>query len=243
MKLPKTVIDNRVSVLVHRAAYTLRTYGLFSFLKQACLYLVTNGFTHRAIYVYVNDLSFIPEFSPKIKNYQLKIISEPGEVDELVKQGFDFSSYCKYYRNVPELKQTLIKGAILFAVFVGQELAHTTWVTLNEEAKQDIDTVPYTVDFQSGEVCSGDSETNPKYRRLGLYAYTRSKVFYFLKQNGFSRDRFAINEDNIASRNTLAKFNSRICTKGVMTRVLLWSFWREKPVKGSIEAKDTIGNR
>lgn len=224
------MIESRASILFQKALVVLRRRGLPSVIKQTFLYLLENGFMRKTFYVYENDFSHIPEFVPKTENYTLKVISKLGEVDELIAQGFDFSSYRKFYRDVPELKQTLAKGAVLFSVFVGKELAHTTWVALNEQAKQDIDTVPYKVDFQNGEVCSGDSETNPKYHRLGIYAYVYSNIFQFLKQEGRSIDRFTIEKSNTASHHTLAKFNSEVRAEGSLTRILLWSFWKEKPV-------------
>lgn len=229
------MIEDRARILFQKALAVLRKRGLLSVIKLTFLYLLENGFMHKTFYVYENDFSHIPEFVPKTENYTLKVISKLDEVDELIAQGFDFSPYRKFYRDVPELKQTLAKGAVLFSVFVDKELAHTTWVALSEQAKQDIDTVPYKVDFQDGEVCSGDSETNPKYRRLGIYAYAHSNVFQFLKQEGWSIDRFTIEKSNTASHHTLAKFNSKVCAEGSLTRILLWSFWKEKPVNRGLK--------
>lgn len=227
------MIDNRAGILWSRALSVLRRQGPASFLKQTMLYLLTNGLTRKSIYLYENDFSHIPEFLPRAENCELRVIYKPSEVDDLLAKSYDFASYRKFYRDMPELKATLAKGAILFAAFVDRQLAHTTWVALTESAKQDIDSVPYKVDFEAGEVCSGDSETNPKFRRLGLYPYVYSNIFTFLKREGHPLDRFAIEKNNTASNHTLEKFGSRIYAEGRLIRFLLWSFWREKPAGNS----------
>ncbi|MFC1864242.1 hypothetical protein ACFLYG_00215 [Chloroflexota bacterium] len=224
------MIQSRASKLSRTAFNVLRRHGLFFFIKHAFLHLVENGFTRKVYYIYENDFSHIPEFTPKIENYVLRVISKPSEVDEMLAHGYDFKSYRNFYRDVPELKQTLAKGAIAFAAFVGKELAHTTWVALNEQAKQDIDSVNYKVDFLGGEVCSGDSETKPKYRQLGIHASVYTKILQFLKQEGYSKDRLSVEKRNIISHHSHVKVNFKVCTQMTVTTILWWSFCMEKPM-------------
>lgn len=228
------MFQNMASLYFERARDILRRHGLISPLKQSFLYLVRNGFKHKITYLYEIDLSSdIPEFIPKVEDYTLKVISKPSEVDELIAQGFDFGFYRTGYRDIESIKQTLSKATIVFCVFVDKELAHIGFVPMNKEAFSYIGGLPFKVDFQAGETSTGLFETNPKYRGKGIYVYAYSRAMQFLKEKGFSRLRFAIDKDNIASQKGLAKLGSRVYAEGRETTVfLVWRFWREKPPEG-----------
>ena len=117
---------------------------------------------------------------------------------------------------------------VSFDVFhVSGDLAHTTKVALKEEAKKEIDDLPYLVHFEEGEVYSGASLTYPKYRRRGLYSYTRSHVFWCLSDWGYKIDRFNVRKSNAVSLHTLQKLGTVIVGEGRYVKVLGWHNWRE----------------
>lgn len=111
------------------------------------------------------------------------------------------------------------------------ELAHTTKVALTEAGKRTVDVLPYRVDFQGGEVCSGASYTLPKYRRRGLYYYVRSHVFRHLAEAGYSRDLFSVRKDNRASLHTLTKLGGCRVGEGRYIRIAFLTSWKETMYK------------
>jgi hypothetical protein len=220
---------DKLTLLVRKGRGILREEGVVVFIKRALLFVISPLFRRETYYVYEKDLNELDEaeFRPKTQNCTLKITSTPEQIDELMAEGFDFS----FHPNIYDIKKRISRGAIAFCAFVGQDLAHITWVALNKEAKRDLDVLPYAVDFSNNEVCSGASETNPEYRRMGIYAYVYSKIFSFLSGEGLSIDRFTIGKDNIASQNALAKFNPIIYAEGEYSKFLWWKFWKEKPIQ------------
>lgn len=194
----------------------LQEQGLVSFLRQIFIY--------RTYYIYENILDG-PQFTPKVDNVSLKILSKPEQFDELVENGFNLS-----YWDINTFKEKASRGVIVFCVFVKQDLAHITCVALSEEAKNAVDPFPLTMDWQN-EACSGQSRTDPNYRRMGLLTYVYSEIFRFLKERGLLRDKFTIEKNNIASNKALAKFGSRVIGDGFCLGFLWWKFFHKKSVK------------
>ena len=218
-----------IGVLFRRSKEILQREGLLPLIKRAFLFsvrsLVGFFFSYGNYYIYEKTLNGMTEseFTPKIQNPTLKILYTPMEVDELIAEGFDFSSYS----NIENLKERLGKGAILFCVFIGRYLAHTSWVAMSEESKRDIDILPFAVNFQS-EVCIGSAVTYPKYRRAGIYTYVYSEIYRFLKEKGWCKAKFSVKIDNIAPQKAQAKLGSGIIAEGRYLKLLWWKSWKEK---------------
>ena len=223
--------SNKASTLLKRGKDILRQEGLRALIKRGFLWSSSSFFTYRNYYMYEEKMSDAAEieFTPKIENYLLKVISTPEQVCELIAEGFDFGSY------IDDINKVLRKGVIVFCAFVERELAHITYVALTEEAKNGYGERPFVVDFLHNEVCSGGSETDPKYRRKGIHVYAYSRIFQFLKEKGYLIDRFVIARDNIASRNAMAKFGPRIYAEGRYLKLLWWESWKDKPIEKIIQ--------
>jgi GNAT superfamily N-acetyltransferase len=221
-------VESKVGVLWGRGVNIWRRRGFLALIKGTFLYLLANGLSFRAIRLFENDLSNLPENKQKKDNWELIKMSSPVEVDELVAMGFNFDNYNTFFRDISNLKETLKKGALLLGIFVDKQLAHTKWVALTEKAKQDFDAVPYKVNFEGGEVCHGGSETFPQYRGQGLHSYALSQMYSLFKKEGYVLDRCATVKNNAITQHVHQKFGSRNSGEGILIRFLLWSFWLRK---------------
>ena len=114
--------------------------------------------------------------------------------------------------------------------FVGQELAHEGWVALTEEAKRQVDSLPYDVDFLNKEACTGGTYTKPKYRGKGFMVYSYYKRLEYLRDIGVVKSRNAVCISNIASQKAHAKLEPTICARARYWKILRWEFWRETPL-------------
>lgn len=213
-----------VDILYHRAKYILRNEGLWAFVRQGLSFVGNLFLGYGNYYVYEKALSPADEevrFKPRI-DCTLRVISSPDALDELIAQAYDFKAM--------NFRPKLEKGALAFCLFVGQELASVTWVAPSKEAKQEVDYLPFNVDFRGGEVCSGASFTDHIFRGKGLFSYTYSHIFSHLARSGVSKDKFTIEVNNTASQRALAKFNPLKSGKGHYLRILSLQFWKEQPV-------------
>ncbi len=214
---------DRLGILLKKAKVILQEEGVIPFIKRAFSFFRTFLFNYKTCYIYENTLDG-PRFTPKTQDVNLKILSTPQELDELIANGFDLS-----YQDINDLKKKISQGAIPFCAFVKQDLAHITWVALAEESKREIDPFPFKIDWQN-EACSGLSGTTPNYRRMGIYSYVYSEIFRFLKEKRRSKDKFRIDKDNIASHNALVKLGSEIYAEGRTLKVLWRKFYKERPL-------------
>lgn len=214
-----------LDILYQRARYILRHEGWWAFIRQGFAFVGNLFFSYGNYYIYEKDLNSIDEeikIRPKV-DCTLKIISNLDELDELIVQSYDFKAM--------PFRPRLERSAIAFCLFVGQELASVTWVAPSKEAKKEIDYLPFKVNFEAREVCSGASFTAPAHRGKGLLAYTYSYIFPYLANNSISKDKFSIEVNNIASQKAHAKFNPLITSKGRYLKIFWWEFWKELPME------------
>lgn len=214
-----------VDVLYQRGKYIVHHEGWLSFLKQGFSFVGNLFSSYGTYYIYEKELNPADEetnFKPKI-DCTFKVISSLEEFDKLINQCYDFKAM--------NFRPKLGKGALAFCFFVGQELAHVTWVAPNKEAKEEIDYLPFKVNFEAGEVCSGASFTDPRYRGKGLLSHAYSYIFPYLVKAGILKDRFTIEAGNLASQKAHSKFNPVITGKGRYLKILWWESWTEEPME------------
>ncbi len=219
---------NRLVSLLKKAKRILQTEGLISLIKKGFTFLRVCSFSYGTYYCYEHTLKERDEadFLPKLYDITLKIIVSKEEADKLVSSGFDFGSYFS------TIKDWLDKGAIVFCIFVGRELAHIGYACLTEEAHKNLEP-PYRVNFINNEVSTGGTITIPKYRGNGLMTYGEFKKCQFLKSKGITTDRYAVATSNLVPQRVMAKFSPKIYAKAYYLKVLGWRFWKEKPLVGS----------
>ena len=216
-----------LDALYQRARYIVRNEGWRTFVRRGFSFVGNLFFSHGNYYIYEKDLNSTDEeikFKPKI-DCAPKVVSSPEGLDELIAQGHDFKAM--------NFRRKLEKGAIAFCFFAGKELVHVTWLAPNKEAKQEIDYLPFKVDFEAGEVCSGASFTDPAHRGKGLFSPIYSLIFSYLAKGGTLKDKFTIEVSNVASQRALAKFNPVTTGKGRYLKILGWQSWKESPMEGT----------
>lgn len=222
---------DKLNLLLKKSKKVIQEEGLFTFFKKAISFF----FSHRTYYVYeraANDISEI-NFSPEVKNYKLEIIPTLRQLDKLGQDGYNFKTI--------NLKIGINNGALPFCIFSGKEIVHVSWIAMNEKAKKEVDTIPFKIDFQKGEVCSGGSFTDPQYRGKGLLSYVYSYILPYLAEHGFSKVKFTIDEKNIASQKAHAKINPMFIGKGHYFKIFGIGIWKEEPLasKNSVNYENT----
>lgn len=225
------IIKNRADILFRKAKNILREEGVISFMKKVLLFskycmnvFVKMFFSYETVYIYENRLDKVEFTPPNIKDFSLRIITAPEQIDELLILGFDLN----FHANMGTYKEKLDKGGILIYGFVGKKLVHTNWMALSKEAN--FDPYPYKIDWQH-EACMGPSFTMPEYRSKGINAFAYSEMFRMLKEKGRSKAKFTIAKSNIAHRKSQAKVGSEVAGKCRLLKILCWRFWIEKPTK------------
>jgi len=219
-------VTSKPGVLFRRARYIVQSEGFVPFIKRALLFLKRFFFYSQIYYIYEKTLNGSGvEFMPKTQNVTLKVIFRPSQLDELIAEGFDISPYPDDKNG---LKKMLNKGAILFCVFVHQELAHANFALISNEAKRIWYPSSFVVDYQGGEVSTGGAFTVPKYRGAGFYTYVCSQIYQLLTEKGFSKVVFTTSKDNIAAQKAHTKLGTRLCGEGRLLEILLWKSWKEK---------------
>jgi len=107
---------------------------------------------------------------------------------------------------------------------------HTTSVALNSKAKGRIDIIPYKVNFDEGEVCSGGSYTVPEFRNRGLYSWMYSFIFHRLYVEGYKLDKASVNKNNKISIHVHEKVGFKRIGEGFYLNILGLRMWRENKV-------------
>jgi len=212
-----TVIDPRR--LLNAAIWTMQKEGLVSLIKQVFSNLITN----LDVYIFKKDLDLVNEYKPKIKDFTLEIISFDDQLFDLIEDGFKIVLDL----NIDELVHRIIRGEVLFCVFVGKNIAHRSWVAMNESGETDM---PLKMNWEK-EAYIQQCVTNPKYRGMGLYPYTLSKIFEFLREKGKSVAKIIVTKNNIPSIRGVMKAGFKVCSQARYIRLFfLVEFLREKDI-------------
>jgi len=119
---------------------------------------------------------------------------------------------------------------IKFHIYRGNALAHTTSIAFTNKAKQKIDVIPYKVNFNESEVCSGGSYTVPWYRNRGLYYLVYSHILHYLYANGYKADKASVNKNNKISIHVHEKLGFKRIGEGFYLNILGLRMWRENKV-------------
>ena len=165
------------------------------------------------------------ESTPKIKDFVFEIVTTGQRLKDLAAQGCDFGI------NIIGAEEKLNKGAIMFCIFMGKELACVHWAAANQEAINTlINKTCYKTDFSNNEAYLGWSETNPKYRRAGLSMYVILEKVRLLTTMGKTTGKCLVARNNVASRKAIIKCGGRIYGEGRYLKILSWKSWKEKPV-------------
>ncbi len=200
--------------------------GLLSFVMEGIRFLRESVFVYKWYYMCELPLNGPMQFepTPKIQDFVFEIVPTNQRLDELAAQGFDFGIHGIRARD------KLDKGALMFCIFIGKELACIHWAATTLEAMDMIFRIPYKVDFLNGGVYIGWSETTPKYKRLGLSQYLIAEKLKLFATMGKTTGKWTVVRSNRASQRLTIKIGGRIYGKGRYVKILWWSSWKERPV-------------
>jgi len=164
------------------------------------------------------ESDFLPDFS----TYTVSILTSAEQIAELTRQGYSNSREMEAYT-----RQGLDSRAIAFLIFAGSDLAHIGWIMMSYRSKAVFDNLPYRVDFENGEACTGGTETIPKYRGKGLMTYGYYLRFEYLRKQGVVKSRNAVDVGNLASQAVHAKFDPYIYAKARYVKFLWFKYYKE----------------
>jgi len=212
--------------LIASARQIYKTKGVVALVGRTLLYLRQHllMYVHCYLYECIIQERNEADYIPKIRGFNLKIVSTNDQADEIASEGFQDIRDCDLLVNA---RSCLNKGAIAFCLFMGQELAHIAWVATNKEAKNTFDHLPYHVDFANGQACTGGTLTLPKFRGNGFMAYGQFKRLEFLQKQGYKTSRNAVATDNKVSQKVHAKFDPIIYAEARYLKIARWTFWKE----------------
>jgi len=221
---------NRISWLPRRAKQVFQTEGFISLVRRGFAFVAFRFFRYQTYYLYETDLqgTFRERTEayvlPRIQNFTFKVVSTKQQADELEAEGLEFRSHAV------NANDRLDKGAVAFCVFSERDLASIGWVAMTQEVKDSLAQRPFRVDFPNGEACGGNSWTNPKYRGMGLMAYSLFKRLEFLRESGKIRYRATGHKRTIASRKAATKVGCEIYAEARYLKILWWKSWKETPL-------------
>ena len=209
--------------LLNKAKRVAKEEGLPTLVNKTFVRLKSRIFRYATLYCFEHELRERNEadFLPKIGDLTFKILSSAEEAGKLSKDGFDFGRYGE------SIRYQLDKGATVFCIFAGRELAHMGYTITNEKAHLELEPF-FRVNYASHEASTGGTVTVPEYRGKGLMAYGYFKRFQFLMKKGITTSRNAVLTDNIVSQRVMAKLEPKVYAKLYFFRIFRWRFWREK---------------
>lgn len=220
-----------IRILTSRALQILREEGLPALLRHFAAFLVyLSGHFVKwdSVYLYEYDLASgeMPQSHALPESYTLHVVRTNEEADQLAELGFE-----DFRTKFIMARRNLRRGAIAFCVHEGRELANVGWIGLTKRAKECLDRIPYSVDFEHGEAVTGGVFTVPKYRGRGLMFHCLSERLKYLQERGYRVNRDASRTGNAASLRVTERFAGKPWASGFYVRVLGWSYWREKPLE------------
>lgn len=227
--LGREIMRDRMLASFRRARDIIRTEGLVRLIRAMLSLMVWHLYRRRTYYLYehypdtIRDLNE-NQLMPRIDDFVLNVVCTNQEADEMEANGFKFRSYAAHAR------QSLNRGAIAFCMFAGKELAHISWVALNERAQHSINDLPLKVDYSQNEAWTGGTVTMPKYRRRGLMAYSNLKRREFMTGRGIGVARNTIATDNYIAQKVHSKFRPQSLEKVSYKRILFWESWKKIPM-------------
>lgn len=194
----------------------------------------------RKYYIYrypvprVDDL--IP--TPRVDGPEIKFVTCNTDVDRLVDEGYEDPRVVLRYA-----ERRIRAGAVGCLAYVDKEFASAGWIAFCEEAMATYDDLPYAVDFERGEACTGGSWTERRFRGLGLYAYVFGHELRYIRGHGRTVCRNSIAVNNVASQRGQARYGARLCAIGRETRVFGWRRWTENPAEGACPSLSASSER
>ncbi|GEM_PF-2438470 len=155
---------------------------------------------------------------PETRETSLTVIKTPEEANALISAGFDLGN-CPFLDNA---KKWLGKGVILFLIFFGKTLAHSSQVsTGNYDALSE--TIFRNIRYENTGYI-GPCYTSPPYRGRGLYPFALLKICEFLRENGKEQAVISTKKNNDSSVKGIQKASFEFTAEVLNIKLLLWRF-------------------
>ena len=222
--MPDKKVMSFIRVLSSRARFIFKAEGIRRLGIKAIKYIVRRYLYHRRV-ILLQEHTVVArneaDFLPRLDDYSVFVVSSSKQLRELAEKGYrnlDFS---------PRALRGLDNHAVVFLIFVGKELAHSSWVMLSEEGKRLINPLPFKVDFEHGEACTGDAYTAPRYQNRGLMSYGLYLRFEYLRKAGIVKTRNTVRVDNKSSLAVGDKFNAVTYAKLRYLKILWFKSYKE----------------
>lgn len=214
-----------------KARIYIQREGVIAFIKQAILVFKNKVFLYREFYIFSLNLNDVAEaeqfYTPKVKDYDFKVISAKKKLDELLERGFTVN----FPYSTSVFNERLDSGQITFCIFIKKELAWSVWAVVNSNVE--IDPPVKNIDYEE-EAHLWYAFTAPQYRGLGMHTYGSFKSIKYLKEIGKSRIIFTTRKDNEPAIRTPKRFGSEIRGEGKYLRLFGLTFWKEKPIEKNL---------
>ena len=169
--------------------------------------------------------AYIP--TPRIENVEVHVVESESDIDALVAAGYEDLRFV-----MVAAATWLSAGAVAICAYVNKEFAYVGFVALSDAARRTFDRLPYHVDFEAGEGCTGAAWTAPRFRGAGLYAHMFGHELRYLRDAGRVVCCNAIGTGNVASQRGQARYGAQLCAVARMYKFLAWRRWVETPVEG-----------
>jgi hypothetical protein len=220
------------------AAHILKEEGPVVLTSRALSWLLRHAFQYRHYYVAIVTKSEEDEadFAPRIKDFSVKVVATPAEIDNLQTEGFSLGAHEASVRRFVDC------GAHVWCVFVGTELAHINCMAFDERGKRVIDPVPFRVEFRNGEICGGTAVTVPKFRRLHIRTYIGYLRRQWAWEHGFLAMKNSFDTTNIAALAEASRYRSQIVSECRYVK-FLWIRHVSETKVGPIDAKALLERR
>ena len=209
MTKPKIILMNKIEQLICRTECILHENCFLALFRSLIVSLLHRFFSLTRFDIYESTLD-PPEIKCEVDNLTIRIITQEDELSKI--ESYLIADDIKISRD----KKLLSMGAIMFCAFVGNELAHITYVFIGKKAHE---SYPLSFAMKYGHTTGLSGRTIPKYRRQGIHVYTRSKALKYLKENGFSR-ACDVQNGNIAARDSVLKLGYYFCGNGYRLKIL-----------------------
>lgn len=214
-----------IKELTSRTRTILQTQGLLTLLKSSVIYIKQRVYESENYFLYEHTLK--DNYDAEIRGLRLKgnikddLFHSNKEADALAElMRVDFRDY------MLNARKALDNGAVALVLYSNGRVAHIGLMATTQQAKDSFNTIPFPVDFEAHQACSGRIYTVPAYRGQGLMIYGIFKRLQWMKSQGIVRTYNIIRCSNTASIRGYAHFMPRCVGLGRYTRVLWRKSWK-----------------
>jgi hypothetical protein len=228
LNIEDTVAKRSLSKYLEKAKSIIKNEGCGSLLKRAYSYYRPRLFRYEHVYLYLHPVNIELDpalFKPRRDDVECLIIYSHTEADRSAVDHVDLREVVFDARNI------LSSGGVAVCLYIGRDLAHISWLALNQESRNWVDELPYKIDFSEKRAVTGKSYTDPKFRSQNLMVHGNYQKLKYLKEQGILFLHHAVGVDNIASQKAYSKFSPVIYAEATYLKIFCLKFRKEKPLK------------